>query len=1005
VTPEGQAAWAAFGTLLRGHRRAHQLTQEALAERAGLSSGAVSLLERGRVEPRFGTVACLADALELTLGERRALEAAAEGGGTRAGRRALGARMTPAPRGRLRRPADSFVGREREVAAVRARLAEHRLVTLTGAGGVGKTRLAVEAAHALGEPAAGASASEGAFPDGVWLAELGGLADPDLVPQAVATAVGVELDPDTPPPDALADALESRRLLVVLDNCEHVVEACAALAEALLDTCPTVQVLATSREPLGCAGEAVVRVPSLALPPASGGVSVDTLRETPAVRLFVDRAGAVAPGFAVTGRNAPAVTEVCRRLDGIPLALEFAAKLVRGLSVEEIAARLDDRFRLLTGGSRTALSRQQTLRALVDWSYDLLAPAERALFVGLSVFAGAFTLEAAEAVCQGREALPATDVLAGLLRLVDTSFVLAEADGSAGPVGGARYRLLETLREYGRERLVAAPDGFARLRDRHLAYHLGLLEAASSAPAGGRATVALRQLEATRDDLWTALAWARDRQDAGADRRLAAVLTRLADRLTIPAMRHALAPLLSEMRRLELPAYEALQRRLLEQPDLAVLAAGVELYWIIGDHVAEEAVAVRRLRRLQGTAQDSPDAVRALVRYARVRLLQGGVEEGLALLDEAARRAEALGDDPLLLDVYLEQGYAHTLTADCPQGNRVYDVALTLLERLRPRLSAAAYRTKRRAALQGRGFVAHNADDNEACAACHQTVLDAAQEEGDGPEAARALLNLADAHWGRWCYGLALQTYDRAHRAATGAGYTLVRGCCVLGRGIVLWSVGRYAEAARDLQEGLEAVREDGSGWWIAYGLTYLSAVRASSGDLPAALDAGRAAVALAERHGVGYPLALARVHALWLQEVLEPGRREHAPQIEAAIRDAERLGLRGPTLHLRWVRLLHRVADVAVADQTVASELAAAVRAVRDHPPVKGAWELLGRDGVRALETHRPALDRAELVALVEWVVSQKAASLDPSDRLEYRETRAPWSLALLSESVETRR
>jgi len=322
-----------FAALLRGHRDARGLSQAALATRAGVHEETVRELERGGKRPRPATLDLLAAALGLDDAQRAVLRAAAAGHGAAEAREAL------RPRGRLRRPADSFVGREREVAAVRARLAEHRLVTLTGAGGVGKTRLAVEAAHALaadddrGE-AAGPDVPGGVFPDGVWLAELAPLADPDLVSQTIAAAVGVKLDPDAPPPNALGDALGARRLLVVLDNCEHVVDACAAAAETLLDSCPAVRVLATSREPLGCAGEAVFRVPSLALPPSGGGASAAALLDAPAVRLFVDRAGAVAPGFAVTERNAPAVIEVCRRLDGIPLALEFAAKLVRGLPVE-----------------------------------------------------------------------------------------------------------------------------------------------------------------------------------------------------------------------------------------------------------------------------------------------------------------------------------------------------------------------------------------------------------------------------------------------------------------------------------------------------------------------------------------------------------------------------------------------------------------------------------------------------------------------------------------------
>jgi transcriptional regulator with XRE-family HTH domain len=369
-----------FGELLRRLRKERKLTQEELDERSGVSARAISDLERGGVEPRVATVAALARGLDLSLEDLAAFEAAAED-----------ARASRARDHNLPYVASAIIGREHEADEVRRLLDRYRLVTLTGAGGVGKTRLAVEVARGL----------VGAPPDGVWLVELGAVDDPVLVPSAVAAAAGVEPDPARRPAAALADALRPRRLLLLLDNCEHLVQACAALAEALLRECPRLRLLATSREPLGTASEVVFRVPSLALPPAGGAPSLAEIGTSAAVRLFVDRAAQVVPGFGLTPRNAAAVAEVCQRLDGIALALEFAARLVRALPVEEIAGRLDDRFRLLTGGRRAAVPRQQTLRAVVDWSYELLSPAERRLFARLSVFAGGFTLAAAEAIGWG----------------------------------------------------------------------------------------------------------------------------------------------------------------------------------------------------------------------------------------------------------------------------------------------------------------------------------------------------------------------------------------------------------------------------------------------------------------------------------------------------------------------------------------------------------------------------------------------------------------------------
>ena len=361
----------------------------------------------------------------------------------------------------LPRELTSFVGREREVDEVRRLLVTTRLLTLTGSGGVGKTRLSQRVAADLGP----------SFPDGIWLVELAGLGDPSLLAQVVASVLGVREQPGRALLDTLIDVLRPRTCLLLLDNCEHLVEACAALADSLLRACPGLILLATSREPLGIAGETVWRVPPLTMPDASGdaATSDDTsaLAQYEAVRLFEERARAALPAFTLTGQNGPAVAQICRRLDGIPLAIELAAARVRGVAPEQLADRLDDRFRLLTGGSRTALARHQTLRALVDWSYELLSEPERVLFCRLSVFAGGWTLDAAEEVCSGGGIEPA-DILGLLLQLVDRSLVLAEEQPiQAGGLSPVRYRLLETLRQYGAEKLRDTGDALV-LRTRHL---------------------------------------------------------------------------------------------------------------------------------------------------------------------------------------------------------------------------------------------------------------------------------------------------------------------------------------------------------------------------------------------------------------------------------------------------------------------------------------------------------------------------------------------------------
>ena len=309
----------------------------------------------------------------------------------------------------------SFIGREKETTDVKFLLAKTRLLTLTGSGGSGKTRLALQVAADLLDQ----------YFDGVWLVELATLSDPALVPQAVADVLGVQEQVGQAITRTLKDALYSKSLLLVLDNCEHLVAACASLAADLLGNCPHVHLLSTSREPLNIAGEQTFRVPSLSLPDPKQTQTVETVSQYEAVRLFIERVQAVQPSFMVTNTNAPAVAQVCWRLDGIPLAIELAAARVRSLSVEDVNTRLDNRFRLLTGGARNSLPRQQTLRALIDWSYDLLTEAEKTLLRRLSVFAGGWTLPAAEAVGVGKDAANAGvagwEVVDLLTSLVDKS--------------------------------------------------------------------------------------------------------------------------------------------------------------------------------------------------------------------------------------------------------------------------------------------------------------------------------------------------------------------------------------------------------------------------------------------------------------------------------------------------------------------------------------------------------------------------------------------------------
>jgi non-specific serine/threonine protein kinase len=411
-------------------------------------------------------------------------------------------------------PLTRFIGRHHEIARARKLLGGTRLLTLTGTGGVGKTRLGQEIAAGLLDR----------FEDGVWVVELAALTDPALVPQAVATVLGVRQSPDRPVLRALADRLRAAQLLLVLDNCEHLIEACAGVADLLLRACPELRVLATSCQPLGIAGEMTFRVPSLSLSAAREGSvgapsCADGAPPSEAALLFVERARAAVPGFVLTPRNAAAVERICQRLDGIPLAIELAAARVGVLAPDQIADRLGDRFSLLTGGSRTALPRYRTLRALVDWSYDLLDEQERILFRRLAVFAGNWTLEAVESVCAG-DGIEPDDVLDLLSALVTRSLVDPVEHGD-----NRRYRFQESLQAYASEKLSDAGEE-AQLRRRHALWHVAFAEQAEPRLSGQESVPWLDLVERERDNLRAALAWCIDHGEAALGMRLGGSLAR-----------------------------------------------------------------------------------------------------------------------------------------------------------------------------------------------------------------------------------------------------------------------------------------------------------------------------------------------------------------------------------------------------------------------------------------------------------------------------------------------
>jgi len=411
-------------------------------------------------------------------------------------------------------PLSAFIGREQEITEVKKLLSANRLFTLSGPGGCGKTRLALKVAQEL----------LGDFEDGIWFIDLASLYEPALVPQTVASTLGVYEQSGRTFLEVLSDYLLSRRVLLVFDNCEHLISPCARLAEGILQKCTDVKILATSREALGITGEFIWLVPPLSLPdlqpwanPGQAVEAVQTYEKSESVQLFVARAQAISSGFGLTSENGGWVANICRHLDGMPLAIELAAARVRSLSVQQIAQRLDDRFHLLTGGSRTAPHRQQTLAATLDWSYALLSVKEQKVLQRLSVFAGGATLTAAESICAG-EGVESAEALDTLSHLVDKNLVTVDRPERGEP----RYRLLETIREYARARLLESGEQ-ERIHSQHLDYFLQVAEEAEPKLEGSDQAAWISRLQLEPDNLRAALAWSLE-NNPGAALRLAGAL-------------------------------------------------------------------------------------------------------------------------------------------------------------------------------------------------------------------------------------------------------------------------------------------------------------------------------------------------------------------------------------------------------------------------------------------------------------------------------------------------
>ncbi|HEX6270837.1 MAG TPA: tetratricopeptide repeat protein [Anaerolineales bacterium] len=713
----------------------------------------------------------------------------------------------------------SFVGRNKEVEQIKKHLGQCRLVTLTGAGGIGKTRLSIQTASEMLND----------FPNGAWLVELAPLSDPALVTQAVVNTLGLIEQAGRSPISVLTDFLQTKRALLILDNCEHLTQACAKLGESLLHSCPDLRILATSREALGISGEITYLIPPLTLP--------DPIEEREgalihyeAVELFVERAQTALPGFSITRDNAPVITQICQHLDGIPLAIELAAARVRLLSVEEIAARLDDRFRLLTGGARTALPRHQTLQALIDWSYDILSESERVLFRRLSVFAGGWTLEAAERVAGGEwqvesgtspstHNLPPEDILDLLTQLVNKSLVIAER--RQGPE--TRYDMLETIRQYAREKSWQAGEGES-LRRRHLAYYVDLAERAEPHLRAPDMVMWLDRLEAEHDNIRSALEWALE-GDIEAELRLASALLWfwhirghknegiewLERALSIEAMDRDDQPMTPSRTMIRGKALNASGSLMVMNHEFAKAPARLE-------------ESLTLFKELGPTGKRG--MAHALLRLGS-SLPTGDIRAG-SLLEQSLALFRELRDKFGIAEcLMLLAGQVASLAEkddDYSQAILFTEEQLALRKEIGDQDGAAV-------ALSILGDLVLSQGDYQKATMLYEEALAGFRAVRNSGAVSLSLIGFGDIFFWRGDYERAAQIYEAALSLAQDLGYKFIIALNMYSLGIIAWFQGAYARAVQLIEESQPMFRVISNHWLIASSLHALGDMALAEGD------------------------------------------------------------------------------------------------------------------------------------------------------------------------------
>jgi non-specific serine/threonine protein kinase len=870
----------------------------------------------------------------------------------------------PAPATHLPAPLTSFVGRVPERAEVQELLECAPLVVLTGTGGVGKTRLALQVAQELHDR----------YPDGVWLVELAPLADPSLVGQTVALALGLIEQPDRPLAAALVEFLGPKRLLLLLDNCEHLLTAAATLAADLLRACPQLRILATSRQALGVPGEVAYRVPSLAVPDPDRVAIAQEMQEGEAVRLFVERARARRTDFALTEENARAVAAICARLDGVPLAIELAAARVSVLPVQQILGRLEDRFHLLIGGSTTTPPRQRTLQATLDWSYDLLSGEERTVLQRLAVFAGGCTLEAAEAVLGAGGAIEPWAVLDVLDGLVNQSLLGMEEQG-----GEARYYLLETVRQYAHERLSAA-GGVERSSRDHATWYAQFAQRAEPGLLGAEQLGWLDRLEAERDNLRAALVWsapqaARDPEAAERGLLLAAALWRFWElRGPLRAGRRWLEQALAAAQHADpaprARALSALGHLAVLQGDVGTAGAALDAALALWRDLPESmerrrgeattlldlgAAALARaeydtasarfgdslsLWQALGEAWGMAGALEGLGSVAQKRLPIEGLavhDRGAALERAAARFGESLTLRQQIGDAWgVSRAYHKLGTVAQQQGEEReeyagatawFERALALARELRDWQGMGA-------ALLNLGMVALLQGDGVAAEERLGAALTLCRQVGATARSAEVVTWLANAACLRADWEIAAAHAEEAEAVFARLGWEPERAWLTNTRGYVAVAQGRFAEGASLAEESLRIAYKHGQLFYAVWEHPVLGCARFGQGDLDEAVAQYRRSLALLG----GLPILSVRAIVSWnlaglAQVAAARGQWALAARLLGARTGAEQGVARRFVYPLErgQVEEADRVARAALGEESVAAAFAAGCRLDRE--------------------------------------------------------------------------